>query len=490
MEVDIVLRDGWSDIITTEPIPLNVLQKLGWHESNYQYTWRYREQGWNGWTYMIENGRFATPLFERIYKAFIEEGIHPSVKHELTPVETPNKELYDQICEKLSLRDYQKKIFLDVLYKRSGLIRAPTGSGKTHIGLAISLYALGMGEPVAILTPTIPILNQWVKRAKELGVDVGRYGGPKKYTDGDITVIGIQKASKKLPYELIEKFRYAGYLISDEIHLWGAESFKTTTQKYFSTVSHKYGMTATPFRSDNKDINYNAVMGEIIAGVSYTDMIEAGWIVAPLIRYAKLDGFIPITRWERKHYSGKSDRLGARQILIEDNYERNEMIIKFVKELIDEEKRQTIIFVNTERHASRLQEMGLDWVPLLWSKNKLKDQILQEFTDCEIPAVIGTTMINVGVDIPSASGAVMAGGGKSPVSYYQRIGRLLRPYPNAKENIKENALIYDFCDNMNSLTEDHAVTRAKVISEEKSFIVQSDNSRFLRIVETIGKWIK
>ena len=99
-------------------------------------------------------------------------------------------------------------------------------------------------------------------------------------------------------------------------------------------------------------------------------------------------------------------------------------------------------------------------------------------------------MINVGVDIPSASGAVMASGGKSAVSYYQRIGRLLRPYPSAEENIKENALIYDFCDNMNGLTEDHAITRAKVISKEKSFTVQSDNNRFLRIVENIEKWMK
>ena len=491
MKVDIILRDGWSEVKTSEAIPLNILQKLGWHESNYQYTWRHREQGWNGWTYMIDrNGIFATPLFERVYKAFIEEGIHPSVKHQLTPVDIPDMDLYYEICEELQLRDYQSKMFLDILYKRSGLIRAPTGAGKTHVGAAVTVYFSRLGEPVAILTPTIPILDQWINKMKELGIDVGHYGGPKKYKEGDIMVIGIHKATKKLPYELIERFRGSGCLLSDEIHLWGAESFKDTTQKYFSTVSRKYGMTATPFRADNKEINYNSVMGEIITGVSYTDMVEAGWIVAPIIRYATIDKFIPITRWERKHYSGKQDRLGAKQILIEDNFKRNEMIVNFVKELVDVEKRQTIVFVNTERHASRLMDMGLEWLPLLWSKNKLKKQILLDFTECEIPAVIGTTMINVGVDIPSASGAVMASGGKSAVSYYQRIGRLLRPYPSAEENIKENALIYDFCDNMNGLTEDHAITRAKVISKEKSFTVQSDNNRFLRIVENIEKWMK
>ena len=105
--------------------------------------------------------------------------------------------MYD-ICNKLALRDYQEKMFLDILYKRSGLIRAPTGSGKTHIGAAVALYAVETGEPVAIMAPTIPILDQWVDKLTYLGIDVGHYGGPKRFKDGDIIVIGIQRTYIRL----------------------------------------------------------------------------------------------------------------------------------------------------------------------------------------------------------------------------------------------------------------------------------------------------
>jgi superfamily II DNA or RNA helicase len=289
-----------------------------------------------------------------------------------------------------------------------------------------------------------------------------------------------------LPYEFQKQFSGKGCVLTDEIHLWGAETFQKTTMTYFGQCERKYGMTATLFRSDSKEILYHAVMGECIANYSYSDAIKSGWIVPATIRFQRLERAIQLTRWEVKNWHGKAGRRGGKQKAIVYNTERNNKIVQNTNELM-KEGRATIVFVDTEEHADVLERHhGLD-LPLVWSGNKLRYELLKEFTEGGIDGIIGTTMIDIGVDIPRASGAVMCSGGKSPVRYYQRIGRLLRPYPTAETNIKENAIVYDFIDNGCSVVEDHALLRARILADEPAFTVQTDSDLFAMRVGRLHK---
>jgi superfamily II DNA or RNA helicase len=478
MSIKVVIREGTSELISPQPLPKELYRALSWHDDSYTYTWRYREHGWDGWTSLLVNNQFPTGLLSNVLDTLTKHNIEFTLENHLEPVSKMDRELFQEVCKELTLRDYQILSFAAILNYKYGLIRMPTGVGKTRIGLAMAMYANRLGEPVAILSPTKGILRQWVDKGKEVGMKLGWIEGGRKPNPQDITVISIQKANKHLDMNYLSQFMGRGWLITDEVHFWAADTYYATTRTYFGTCARRYGMTATLMRSDSKEIYYHANMGDQIVNYSYTDAIEGGYIVPPIIRFQKLNNPIQLTHWEIRNWSGRGKREGGKKRAIINNIERNQKIVRNFKSLL-KEKRPSIIFVDEEEHGKLLQnEYGLEDFPLICSKNKVRFQLLEDFTNGEIDGVIGTTMIDVGIDIPRASGAVMASGGKSPVRYYQRIGRLLRPFPDLKTNEKKNALIYDFCDNGCSVVENHAMARANILVKEPKFKVQTDSDLF------------
>jgi superfamily II DNA or RNA helicase len=70
----------------------------------------------------------------------------------------------------------------------------------------------------------------------------------------------------------------------------------------------------------------------------------------------------------------------------------------------------------------------------------------------EIDVLIGTTIVDVGVDVPSIGMVILAGGGKAEIQLRQRIGRGLR----AKKNGPNVTFIVDFTDDAQLDLRDHA----------------------------------
>lgn len=79
--------------------------------------------------------------------------------------------------------------------------------------------------------------------------------------------------------------------------------------------------------------------------------------------------------------------------------------------------------------------------------------------------LIGTTILDVGVDVPAVGMIVLAGGGKAEVALRQRIGRGLR----AKKSGPNVALIVDFDDPHNNYIKSHAAQRLSIIKETEGF---------------------
>ena len=89
--------------------------------------------------------------------------------------------------------------------------------------------------------------------------------------------------------------------------------------------------------------------------------------------------------------------------------------------------------------------------------------------------IIGTTLLDEGVDVPAAGAGIMAGGGKSSTRALQRVGRLIRPDP--KDPNKEIAYIEEFFDDTKWLNH-HAKARRKIYETERLFQI-SDNRNTL-----------
>jgi len=88
----------------------------------------------------------------------------------------------------------------------------------------------------------------------------------------------------------------------------------------------------------------------------------------------------------------------------------------------------------------------------------------------KIDCVLASKIFDIGVDIPSLSGLVIACGGKSTVKALQRVGRVIRKYPGKKFSV-----IIDFVDQAHFLQE-HSKIRYKIYSSEDGFDVQLPSS--------------
>ena len=90
---------------------------------------------------------------------------------------------------------------------------------------------------------------------------------------------------------------------------------------------------------------------------------------------------------------------------------------------------------------------------------------LNALRDGEISVLIGTTILDVGVDVPAIGLVQLAGGGKGEVALRQRIGRGLR----SKKNGPNVTFIADYSVELNICLRDHSRTRRAIIEATSGF---------------------
>ena len=70
-----------------------------------------------------------------------------------------------------------------------------------------------------------------------------------------------------------------------------------------------------------------------------------------------------------------------------------------------------------------------------------REKIFDQVRNGQIKVLIGSTIADTGLSISNLSTLILAGGGKSSIKAFQRIGRVLRLSPG-----KTKATVYDFID--------------------------------------------
>jgi superfamily II DNA or RNA helicase len=114
-----------------------------------------------------------------------------------------------------------------VLTRDLGTLAAPTGSGKTVMGLAV---IAARRQPALIVVHNKELLDQWVARIEAfLGIppqEVGIIGGGKKWIGQKITV-GLVQSLYKCAGEVAP---HIGFLVADECHRAPARTFTQVLQ--------------------------------------------------------------------------------------------------------------------------------------------------------------------------------------------------------------------------------------------------------------------
>lgn len=166
----------------------------------------------------------------------------------------------------INLYSYQEKAVNEALKKRNGVMVMPCGSGKTQSALALIQR---LGGKALWLTHTADLLNQSLKRAESLmQADYGTITGGKVNIGEGITFATIQTM---VNLDLAQYRDCWDIVVVDECHK--AVGSPTKVMQFYKVVSnlnarYKYGLTATPRRSDGLERSMFTLLGGIIHEVT------------------------------------------------------------------------------------------------------------------------------------------------------------------------------------------------------------------------------
>lgn len=344
----------------------------------------------------------------------------------------------------IQLFEYQGKAVEQALYNRQGVIVAPCGSGKTQIGLEI---AARLGGRTLWLTHTQDLLKQSMDRAKSvynLPVEVyGTITAGKINAGSVITFATVQTMSK---IDLTAWRDFWDVVIVDEAH--HVAGTPTKLMMFWGVVSslaarYKFGLTATPKRTDGLTPCMYALLGDKICEIDKSEVAE---------RTVPVHVWIYQTDYEPDIESilnpdGTLDYVKMITDLSE-NKERNQRIaddaLSFTgKRLILVERVSHIHLLSDAIKARGGRSMALYGNV----KKKEREKILSEFETGSTDILIATyALAKEGLDIPSLSTIIFASPQKNEITVTQSAGRVER-----KADGKTDGNIIDYEDNFGIL---------------------------------------
>ena len=348
------------------------------------------------------------------------------------------------------LRDYQCRAVMTALRKRRCVISIPTGGGKS---LVIEELCRTLRH-VLVLVPTQLLLYQMAEQLK--AYDVGLVGDGHLDIGKHITIAIPDTLYNKRDDCVIKAWLGSiPALIVDECHTISCPTGAVISSLMRGT-QYRIGLSATPCM----DNFLEGVIGAIGYVVREQVLIASGHILAPVIKVAKAPPILKsvpayLHQWYAQSRGNFNPMLyqALYSHCILHNDSRNALIANLAKEYVESDNGPLIIVVariedtppkigkngketpGKVSHASilgpLLEARGLEYEKLSGtSPKKVKDSIVRRLGDGSVKLVIaGASILKDGVNIPQATGTIIAGagrGGHEQSGLIQQAGRLLR----------------------------------------------------------------
>lgn len=401
---------------------------------------------------------------------------------------------------KLDLRPYQKDIVKTAIEKGGGLISLPTGGGKTIIASEI---IANLGHDTVFYVPNLSLfynaksqIESYIDTDK---VNIGQVGGEKVDLKDDPNKVDINIVSIPMAYRVFNNVptstekeqavrraaEMSDVMIVDEVHHLPADKYKLISIN--TPAKYRYGLSATPYREDGKDLEIIGGVGEKIGNMTVMDLVELGYLTPPEIYVIDNSDISPkddydvlkilsepscystltnsmkknVDKWKipkktnaTPHYFRKANSMC--------NTKRNDRIVDLVSKL-DKKGKTNIVFVSYTKHGQILVDQlrnnnihaelltGATESEIQRTEDEMEDEdirlkarnaLFKRMKDGELNTIVATGQImGEGVDIPNIDSIILADESRSKTALVQKIGRALR----LKEG-KEKSLIFDFND--------------------------------------------
>lgn len=248
------------------------------------------------------------------------------------------------------------------------------------------------------------------------------------------------------------------------------EAHEASGNSYYEILRHcvnahyRLALTATPFMKDDEESNMRlmACSGPIAIKVSEATLIERGILAKPHFT------IMPMRQKPEKLHRHTSWQ-AAYRIGIVENEHRNAMIVERCRRFAALGQSSMVLIQQTAHGEVLRQKMLAAGLRVEFIQGE-DDQdgrkaALQKLAAGVIDVLIGTTILDVGVDVPAVGHVCLAGGGKAQVALRQRIGRGLR----AKKKGANVCFVTDFADDFNDHLRMHSAQRLAIIKGTPGF---------------------
>ncbi|WMJ18740.1 DEAD/DEAH box helicase family protein [Geobacillus kaustophilus] len=302
-------------------------------------------------------------------------------------------------------------------YDKAMVVMA-TGLGKTYLA---AFFARRFSR-VLFIAHREEILRQAKQSFERVIPDrtAGLYDGNQKEGNADMVFASIFTLSMK---KHLHSFRPDAFdlIIVDEFHHAAARSYERVLC-YFQP-KFLLGITATPDRSDNKDV-YALCDGNVAYRIDFIEAVQRGWL-APFHYYGVYDD----TDYSQIKWLGnRYDEEELLQVQL-----REEMAEKILRAWKRYKKTRTLVFCSSIRQADFLSEYfqrhGCRTISLHSKQTAIsRKQAIAMLERRELDAIFTVDLFNEGVDIPSVDTLLFVRPTESLTVFTQQVGRGLRLY--------------------------------------------------------------
>ena len=332
------------------------------------------------------------------------------------------------------LKPFQQKAVAQMTTKDFGTLSAPTGSGKTVMGLDLIARRR---QPAVVIVHTKDLALQWVDRIHQFleipAKDVGFLGGGRRHLGDRITVALVQSLYK-CASELAPR---VGHLVVDECHRTPSRTF-TEAVKAFD-CRYMLGLSATPWRRDRLSKLIFWHLGDVQHEIAAEGLIASGDVLPAEV-------IIRTTEF-RPYFDPVSEYTRMLSELTEDK-ERNLLIAADIARIRQQGSGVCLVLSDRKAHCENLKV-------LLKYRHRIDSQVLtgdlsskqrqataDRLAAGEISVLIATgQLIGEGFDCPRLETLFLV----TPIRFsgrlLQYLGRVLRPAPG-----KRQARVFDYVD--------------------------------------------
>lgn len=348
------------------------------------------------------------------------------------------------------LKPFQQRACAAMLKKDFGVLTAPTGAGKTVMGLYLIAQR---GQPALIVVHTRELLYQWASRIQTFtglpADDIGLIGDGKFDISGKITVGMVQTLLKRAS----EVVPHIGTIIVDECHHAPSRTFHECVAQF--DCKYMIGLSATPWRRDRLSRLIFWFLGDQGHVIEADDLIQSGDILEARVILRKT-AFKPLSD-PSIYYSRVMSEL------VEDK-ERNHLIASDIARAAEKTDGICLVLSDRKAHCHILQSY-LKYAYKVESElltgnltQKQRKTVLQRLNQGDIKVLIATgQLVGEGFDVKNLSVLFLTMPIKFSGRLMQYLGRVLRTAPGKKQ-----ALVYDYVDEEVGVLEAAARARRQV----------------------------